>query len=90
MPRLFLPLHDRRLPQNDIDRHEKSVRQVAKGWAVGPRGCEMGRRWDVGDRAFEWECWEAMGSYRNLALAAPSDSFLVTFSNCGWADFYCR
>ena len=48
MPRLFLPLHDRRLPQNDIDRHEKSVRQVAKDGRLG----RVGAKW-AGDGTLE-------------------------------------
>ena len=26
-------------------------------------GAQWGRRWEVGDRTFKWECWEAMGFF---------------------------
>ena len=39
---------------------------MGSGWAFGLAVCDGGRKWDVVDRTFEWECWVAMGSFLDL------------------------
>ncbi|MBK7932543.1 MAG: hypothetical protein IPK01_03400 [Acidobacteria bacterium] len=54
---------------------------------LGADELRMGRRWDVGDRSFEWECWGAMGLCYNWTAAAACDSFLYPFYDCRWGSF---
>lgn len=39
---------------------------MGSGWVSGPAVCDGGRKWDVVDQVFEWECWGAMGFFFDL------------------------